>query len=74
MSDQYVVAILMDCTLNVTVLGPYRSRAKAESVAAKIEKADGDSGMERLSAVIPQIVKLSSLEDVFKELRGTDDE
>lgn len=46
MADQYVVVFMPDATLNVEAVGPFRSLARAEQIAERIDidgyNLDGD--------------------------------
>lgn len=58
---QYVVVYLPDLSLTAEAVGPFRSRKRAEEVAAALDAADLDGNGPEGSASAPQIVPLLSL-------------
>lgn len=70
MSAQFIVAVMLDGTLNVSAAGPFRSRKKAEAVAERINRA-GEWSEEGLDwpTITAQVVLLEGVEDLVKEAR-----
>ena len=67
---QYVVAVFLDGTLNVSAAGPFRSRAKADAAAERINEAGAWSAEDyRGAAIVAQVVALQPTADLVEEGR-----
>ena len=70
MTTQFIVAVMLDGTLNVSAAGPFRSRRNAEAAAERINRA-GEWSVDDLDAptIIAQVVLLAGVDDLVKEIR-----
>lgn len=69
MSEQFIVAVMLDGTLNVDATGPFRSRAKADEVCQRINEAGSWTEDEDGPTVIAQVVPLKPAQRII-ELAG----
>lgn len=69
MSDQFIVATMLDGTLNVSAAGPFRSEEKAMAAAQKIEEAGAWTELAEAPTIIAQVIRLQSVADLVEGAR-----
>lgn len=73
-SQQYVVAVLIDGTLNVDGCGPFRSRERAEAVCARInDVGEAVEDESSLASAVAQVVPLQTEAAIIGFIREEND-
>lgn len=75
MARQYIVAVLLDGTLNISATGPFRSEAKAQETCDRINQAgDGTSKRADWPTVIAQVVALRPTSELVDDAQPNESE